>query len=191
MGKSGVTMPGAGDGRSGHPTFWAASVAHDFDPFPDGGGYPVGFLDWAYRTMHSPVYGMPDPALVVHLCSGSVRSGITVDIRPEMKPTFVADARHVPLPDASVRWLMADPPYPEDYAANLYATRADYPRPGELLREAERLLVPGGRVGILHFQVPMHRSGLRLVRVWGITQGPGYNIRAWSVYEKQHEGLGL
>lgn len=186
VGKAGVHMAGRGDGRTGHPTLWDTKPAAAFEPFPNGGGYPVGFLEWAYRTLH-----VADPERVVHLCSGSVNVGITVDIRPEMNPTYVADARHVPLPDGSVPWVMADPPYSEDYARNLYGTGDEYPRPAELLREAERLLVPGGRVGILHFQVPMHRTRLRLLNVWGITQGPGYNIRAWSVYQKPDAGLGL
>lgn len=186
LGKAGVQMAGRGAGLTGHPTLWVAAQAQEFRPFPDGGGYPVGFLQWAYTTL-----GVTAPAEVLHLCSGSVEVGVTVDIRPEMKPTILADARHVPLPDASVPWVMADPPYSEDYARNLYGTGAEYPKPSELLREAARLLMPGGRVGILHFQVPMHRSALRLVTVYGITQGPGYNIRAWSVYEKAHEGLGL
>jgi hypothetical protein len=83
---------------------------------------------------------------------------------------------------------MADPPYAESYAENLYGTGKTYPRPGAILREATRLLIPGGRVGILHFVVPMSRKPLNLVGVWGITTGAGYAIRAWSVFEKEGEG---
>ena len=88
---------------------------------------------------------------------------------------------------------MADPPYSEDYASNLYGTGKDFPKPTEILREAARLLRPSGRVGLLHFQVPLvHRDiPLRLVNVWGVTQGQGYAIRAWSVYEKPQAALGL
>ena len=57
-------------------------------------------------------------------------------------------------------------------------------RPMRWPREAARLLRPGGRVGLLHFQVPMFHRPLRLVGVFGITTGLGYNIRAFTLLEK-------
>ncbi len=171
---------------NGHPVMFGFSPARVYDPHPDGGGYPIRFLETAYPTL-----GVTDPTKVLHLCSGSVRIGVTVDIRPEMKPDIVADCRNVPLPDESFDWIMADPPYSEDYATNLYGTGKDYPKPGQIIKEASRLLRPGGRVGLLHFQVPMHRPPLRMVGVWGISTGPGYAIRAWTVFEKEHQGFGL
>lgn len=163
----------------GHPVMFGRGIAEDFGPFPEGGGYPIGFLRLAYETL-----GVTDPDQVLHLCSGSMRRGVRVDIRPECEPDIVADCRAVPLPDESFDWIMADPPYAEDYARNLYGTEKHYPKPGQILKEAARLLRPGGRVGLLHFIVPMVRRPLRLVEVRGITTGSGYAIRAWSVCEK-------
>lgn len=163
----------------GHPVMFGFKAADDFGPFPDGGGYPFRFLSLAYETL-----GVTDPDKVLHLCSGSMQRGVRVDIRPEMNPTVVADVRHTPFPDSSFRWIMSDPPYSAEYARNLYGTEAVYPKPGEILREACRLLEVGGRVGLLHFQVPMFRKPLRLVGVWGVTTGLGYAIRAWTVFEK-------
>lgn len=174
----------SGDQGGGHPVLFGFSPAMVFAPHPDGGGYPIGFLDRAYMTL-----GVRNPEGVLHLCSGSMRIGTTVDIRPEMQPDIVADCRAVPLPDASFDFIMADPPYSEQYAENLYGTGKDYPKPGQILKEACRLLRPGGRVGLLHFQVPMHRPPLRMVGVWGITTGAGYAIRAWTVFEKEQAGL--
>jgi hypothetical protein len=154
--------------------------ASHFGDFPDGGGYPKRFIEHAFETL-----GVTDPEKVLHLCSGSMKSGITVDIRQECCPTIVADCRKVPLNSGTVRWIMADPPYAESYAENLYGTGKSYPKPGEILKEMERLLKPGGRCGLLHFVVPMSRKPLKLVGVWGITTGAGYAIRAWSVFEKE------
>ena len=180
-----VSMPSqTGDQGQGHPVLFGFAPALVYDAHPDGGGYPKGFLDRAYLTL-----GVTDPTAVLHLCSGSLRIGVTVDIRPEMQPQIVADCRNVPLPDASFDWIMADPPYSEQYAANLYGTAADYPKPGQIMREMSRLLRPGGRCGLLHFQVPMHRPPLRMVGVWGVSTGAGYAIRAWTVFEKAHAGL--
>lgn len=173
-----------GDQGAGYPVLFGFTPTLDFVPYPDGGGYPIGFLERAYTTL-----GVTDPSAVLHLCSGSLRIGVTVDIRPEMQPQIVADCRAVPLPDESFDWIMADPPYSEEYAQNLYGTASDYPKPGQILREASRLLRPGGTVGLLHFQVGMSRPPLKLVKVYGVSTGMGYGIRAWSVYRKDQAGF--
>lgn len=154
--------------------------AEHYGDFPDGGGYPKSFLKHAFATL-----GVDDPSSVLHLCSGSMKSGVRVDIRPEVSPDIIADCRSVPLPDGSFDAIMCDPPYSEEYAHNLYGTGDSYPKPGQILKEACRLLRPGGRVGLLHFVVPMYRKPLKMIGVWGITTGLGYNIRAWTVLEKQ------
>lgn len=174
----GTSRNGTSKGN-GHPILFGFKHAEDFGPFPDGGGYPLRFLQRAYEVL-----GVSNPDRVLHLCSGSMRRGVTVDIREDMKPTIVADCRNVPLADESFDWIMADPPYSVEYAKNLYGTDASYPKPGQILKEACRLLRPGGRLGFLHFQVPMSRKPLSLVAVYGITTGAGYNIRAFSVFEK-------
>lgn len=170
----------------GHPImFGAPRPVQHFEAFPEGGGYPKGFLEWAFAEMQRESGSPVDPDRVLHLCSGSVMSGVRVDIRPEKNPTIVADCRNVPLPDASFDFILADPPYSEDYATNLYGTGAHYPKPGQILKEACRLLKPGGYVGLLHFQVPMFRHPLKLVRVYGITTGLGFAIRAWTLFRKE------
>ena len=163
----------------GHPLMFGFKEAEHFAPFPDGGGYPKGFLARAYAVL-----GVTDPAKVLHLCSGSMRVGVRVDIRPETHPTVVADCRQTPFRDETFDWILADPPYAEDYAENLYGTGRHYPKPGQILAEAARLLRPGGRIGILHFIVPLVRKPMRLLGVIGITTGAGYAIRAWSVFER-------
>ncbi len=162
----------------GHPVMFGMKPTEDFEAFPEGGGYPKRFLQRAYQLM-----GMEDPDRVLHVCSGSMRRGICVDIRSECRPTVVADGEALPFRDGCFRWVLIDPPYSEEWARNLYGT--GYPKPGRLLAEAARVLQPGGRVGFLHFLVPMRRRPLKLLGVWGITTGAGYAIRAWSLWEKQ------
>lgn len=174
FGPKGATSKG-----KGHPLLFGRKEAAYFGDFPEGGGYPHGFIQLAHQTL-----GVIDPEKVLHMCSGSMRTGVRVDIRPETAPTVVADCRELPFKDETFDWIMADPPYAKDYAENLYGTGKVYPKPGQILAEAARVLRVGGRVGLLHFIVPLVRKPLRLVGVWELTTGAGYAIRAWSVLEK-------
>ena len=179
---------GAKAKSSGHPVmFGKMKSAELFDPFPEGGGYPHRFLPWAFEIM-SEFGPTVEPDKVLHLCGGSVKTGVTVDIRADKNPDIVADCRSVPLPDESVQWILADPPYSEEYARNLYGTEEHYPKPAAIVKEAARLLRPGGIIGLLHFQVPMIRKPMKFINVYGVTTGSGYNIRAWSLIRKEPEG---
>jgi SAM-dependent methyltransferase len=142
-------------------------------------------LGWAYDLMQEADGREVNPDQVLHLCSGSVLTGIRVDIRPEKNPDIVADCRNVPLPDESFDWILSDPPYSEEYARNLYGTQDSYPKPGEIVKEAMRLLKPSGLLGLLHFQVPMIRKPAKIVNVYGVTTGSGYAIRAWTLIKKE------
>lgn len=117
--------------------------------------------------------------------------GVTVDIREMVRPKVVADATRLPFADETFDWIMCDPPYNREYAENLYGVGAKYPAPGKMLREASRVLRPNGRVGMLHFLVPMFEAPLSLVGAWGIMTGLGYQIRAWTVYQKAQPALGI
>ncbi len=118
---------------------------------------------------------------VLHVCSGSLREKYTVDIRPEVKPWLVADGANLPLAEASFAAALLDPPYVPAWARQ-YGTK--YPPTYPLLREACRVVRPGGRIGILHFLVPFPPKNSKLIKVFGVSVGMGYQMRAFSVYEK-------
>lgn len=153
------------------------------EPVPVYGQYPVGFikkmLPWMLCRRHE----------IVHVCSGALPKGegIRVDIRREAAPDILADGRHLPFRDGSIAAVMLDPPYTEHYARELYGV--DYPRPSHLLREAARVVRPGGRICFLHYHTPNPPDGTRLVVVKGCSTGYGMPMRAVTVYERDQVAL--
>lgn len=128
---------------------------------------------------------------VVHVCSGGLPpgEGIRVDVRPEACPDVVADGRDLPFEDGSVDAVLLDPPYTEHYARDLYGV--DYPRPSHLLREAARVVRPQGRIGFVHYITPNPPEGCRVIKVFGLSTGFGFPMRAVTIFEKEQAGLGL
>lgn len=189
---AGKGMPGEGYRRRtgtepGRAVLWSATEAQDFAPAAVWGAYPKNFATWAIKVLGY------HPREVLHVCSGALSSsdvagGLRVDLRSSARPDLRADGRRLPFRAGVFAAVLIDPPYSVEYAADLYQT--EYPRPSHLLREASRVTRPGGRVGFLHFLVPSNAgTGLRFDRVYGVTQGLGYRIRAFTVYRKPQSGL--
>jgi len=158
---------------------------------PDGfvvfGRYPKGWLAHVIkRELLGPGVRRND---ILHVCSGTLgpEEKWTVDLRQEARPLVVAEGTALPFRDASFRAVMLDPPYSDEYARNLY--RTGMPRNSWLLREAARVIVPCGRIGILHVAVPFSPPGCRLVTVYGISIGVGFRIRAFTLYEREQASL--
>lgn len=122
------------------------------------------------------------PGEMCHLCSGTVKGDFTVDLNPDMEPALVADARDTGLPDEMFDAVLMDPPYtPED--ADQYGF--GYPEPRDLMKEAWRLVRPGGRIGLLHYIVPRkpHKDA-RLLAMVSVVVGFGNRVRIFTVFEK-------
>lgn len=149
------------------------------------GQYPRGLiqkmLPWLRCARHE----------ILHVCSGSLPpgEGTRVDIRPAAKPDILADGRKLPLASGSVAAVMIDPPYSEDYARTLYGV--EYPRPSHLLREAARVVRPGGRIALVHYITAKAVPGTRFLRAFGLSTGFDMPMRAVSIYERDQPELEL
>ena len=165
------------------PSLWTSPPTENLGVW---GALPKGFVAWAVPQLQC------SPREVLHVCSGMLPPGTgraRVDLRAECQPDVVADGRKLPFADQSFEGVLIDPPYSVEYARDLYGT--DYPRPSHLLAEATRVTKPNGRIGIVHFLVPMPPPGAKLETVRGITTGCGYRIRALTIFVKEQPRLPL
>lgn len=168
-----------------------------YDPLDDAAQTSFDF-DQRSPTRGVPVYGQYPRNLIakvlpwllcerreiLHVCSGSLPpgEGIRVDVRADAHPDIVADGRALPILDGTIAAVMIDPPYTRHYAKELYGV--DYPRPSHLLREAARVVRPGGRIAFVHYITPKPPPGVRFVRAFGLSTGFDMPIRAVSIFER-------
>jgi len=145
---------------------------------PYKGAYPNGFL----RRLDA-LLGFSDKRVLTLFC-GSSEFGDTVDIKPELSPTIVADCRtDLPIADASYDVSIADPPYDSQnivYSAKLY--KEDVVKPYSFVKEMVRVTKPGGFVCILHQLVYKTPDGCERHAVIPITTGPNQRIRVLNVF---------
>ncbi len=155
---------------------------------PDGlavfGRFPKGWLRHALRLR---LFGDITPTDLLHVCSGTLTEAWTVDVRLTARPRVVADGKMLPFRDASFAAVLMDPPYSDAYARNLYGT--GNPRPSWLLREAARVVQPGGRVAIMHVGIPFAPPRCHLVRIWPVSTGVGFRGRWVTIYEREQARL--
>lgn len=181
-----------------HATYKVAMAGGHARGFPDGdkaadpdgfavfGRYPKGFFAHVVKAQWLGRIHRHD---ILHVCSGTLSESepMTVDIRAQARPWVQASGTALPFRDGAFKAVMLDPPYSDEYARNLY--KIENPRPSWLLKEAARVVRPGGRIGILHVAIPFAPPGCFLVDVWPVTTGVGFRIRALTVYEKAQDSL--
>ena len=167
------------EGQRGLPHVTDDQADGDPDGYAVFGRFPKGFLRYILRLR---LLGDVRRDEVLHVCSGTLTERWTVDVRAEARPRVQADGKHLPFRDASFKAVLMDPPYSDAYARNLYGV--ENPRPSWLLREAARVVQPGGRVGLVHVALPFAPPGCELVRVVPVSTGLGFRIRALTIFQR-------
>ena len=116
---------------------------------------------------------------------GVVKDGDTVDINPECKPTFLADARKMEgVPRNHYDVVFADPGY-SDYDYEKWGVKPI--KPYSFIKPGLACLKPGGYYLLLHTLIYKMRAfeGCRAVAFIGIDSGPNHRIRCLQIYNKQ------
>ena len=118
-----------------------------------------------------------------------------MDIQDTHSPTFVADAREkFPMEDNTYDVVISDPPYDMktnegvkiDYSDKLWKT--EFIKPYAWVKEAVRVLKPGGYLAILHHLVYKTPDECRRAMTVSITCGPNTRVRVLSIFQKLEDG---
>lgn len=142
------------------------------------GQYPPGFLKRALALF-------PDAKDILHCPSGTLTGpGMTADlIRDDARqPQVLASADALPFATGSFDLWLSDPPYTvadsEKYGCPPFPL-------GGMMREAHRVIRPGGYLGVLHTYYPSYRrKEWRLRALIGVITGFLRATRVFSVFER-------
>ena len=143
------------------------------------GGYPAGYL----RRIRAL---FPDKSSALHLFSGKVDihvlPGDTVDINPELNPTFVDDAQTLQrVPLHSYDLILADPPYSVEDADRYQTTMI---KRNTVMRALHRA-APGAHVVWLDQVLPMYRKDVFAIdAVIGMVKSTNHRFRVVTVFRR-------
>jgi hypothetical protein len=149
------------------------------------GGYPAGYLK-RIRAL------FPDKRRVLHLFSGKVQlaelPGDTVDINPDLSPTFVDDAQRLDrVPLASYDLILADPPYSIEDAERYRTTMVKR----NVVLAALRGVSPGTHIVWLDQVLPMYRrDAFDIEAVIGMVKSTNHRFRMITVFKRREEAGG-
>ena len=146
------------------------------------GIYPMGFMKRLSNLINF------DFKKILHLFSGTLKKTAnhdTLDIKKELKPTIIADAReNFPIKNNSYDVVIADPPYDDwkIYGKKLYGT--EIVKPYSFVKEAVRITKPNGYICILHHLVYKTPKNTIRKAVISITTGPNMRVRVLNIFKK-------
>lgn len=144
------------------------------------GGYPHGYLKRVKALF-------PDKAKAIHIFSGRVDQsawpGDTVDLNPELEPTFVDDAQSletVPLHDYDI--VLADPPYSVEDAEHYVPTMV---KRNKVMKALARVR-SGTHVVWLDQVLPMYRKEeWDITGVIGMVKSTNHRFRVVTIFRRK------
>jgi hypothetical protein len=148
------------------------------------GGYPATYL----RRVRA-LFPEAEARTTLHLFSGKVDldafPGDTLDVNPELRPTYVRDAAEgfSGLPMERYRLVLADPPYSGEDADRYGAPMVNR---SFVMRTLADRLRPGARVVWLDQVLPMYRKVTWAVEARiGVTRSTNHRFRVATVFRRR------
>ncbi|MBV8093610.1 MAG: hypothetical protein JOY71_16975 [Acetobacteraceae bacterium] len=143
------------------------------------GGYPAGYLRRVKALF-------PDKQKVLHLFSGAVDltalPGDTVDVNPNLRPTYVDNAQSLErVPLSKYDLVLADPPYSVEDAERYQTTMVKR----NLVMRALQAVRPGTHIVWLDQVLPMYRKDLFSIEaVIGMVKSTNHRFRVVTIFNR-------
>lgn len=150
-------------------------------PYRYNGSYPLNF-----ESKFRKFLGFAD---YLHVFSGLAKSGLRVDLKIETRPDVVADAHHLPFRDNVFKAVLADPPYSDQYAKELYQTPKLSLK--KYCAEFARVVINGGIIAIYHLMIVPRPAQCNYLGAIAIIMGMFHKARIVSIFQKEGEGQNL
>lgn len=160
-------------------------------PKPDcyKGGMPLHCERWLF-LLAKDILGVDDPSILNIFC-GMNTEGIRIDIKEEVDPDICCDVHKLTeILAGEFDIILADPPYSNDEAKELYGTpKLNYK---VWTSEAEKLLRPGGLLIVYHKYIMPNPNPEKFVVVKRVFIGNrSYHIPRVAIYfQKKEESIG-
>jgi len=123
------------------------------------GCFPLGFDKYIPQLLRTENY--------VHFFSGHSTKGYCIDLEPECNPDLVADVQNLEqIKTGSFEGGIADPPYNEEFAKNLYGCK--YPKWSLWANELARVVKVGGYIAIMQNYIVPQVKGCKYVEIFPI-----------------------
>jgi hypothetical protein len=145
------------------------------------GSFPAGFMKWIKELGY---WGEKR----CYLCAGMIKDdeAVKVDIRPEVKPTLLEDARNTSLLPNEFDFVVIDPPYTKELAERMYGTGEYYAGINSFAKEGARICKHGGLILTLSYEIPKRLPDCDFVAVCGIYQVPSVSyMRCLTISRKK------
>ena len=148
------------------------------------GSYPHGYLKRVKALF-------PDKGTALHLFSGCVDTkawpGDTLDINPNLGPTYVCDAqqdiREVPMQSYDI--VLADPPYSVEDAERYLTSMV---KRNKVMKQLGAQCNPGTHVVWLDQVLPMFRKAeWDIVGVIGMVKSTNHRFRVVTIFERKNQ----
>jgi DNA modification methylase len=144
------------------------------------GGFPLHFEKKIIRRM-----GLTPNDLILHPFGGAAEYGLRFDIRRETRPDIQCDAHFLPVRDRALDGVILDPPYDDALAETLYDTAKLRPlKYSQFVREAVRVLKPGGMLVVYHYVTTPRVDGTDLIRRVFLETRAWHRLRSVKIHRK-------
>lgn len=153
-------------------------------PRPPKSKYKGGFPLYFEQNLNQ-LLGYPER--ILQPFGGRAELGVRMDINADLQPDVIGDAHNLPFEDESFDCVILDPPYSDEEALDLYGTPKL--KPAAYIKEAVRVLVPGGWLALYGDREPSRPTRCNHTMRIMVILRPHHRPRVCMIFQKRKAGM--